>query len=401
MDLMIVRKLCRDLPHGSSSRTLRVPQSKKEHMAADPRRARAEADAAALLYTHHYQRVYGYCLYKLGNREEAEDAAQTAFLHALRGLRRGVVPVAEANWLLTIAKNVCLAGYRTNGRRRRLEVLSDPQALADVPGVREEAGESLLGLEAALARIPEQQRRAILLREWRGLPYREIAEEMGLTLAAVETLIFRARRSLAEILGEERGPRRRLAGFFDLGGLATVAKSLLGGASTVKVAAGVVAVTASLAVGPAVAPGDGLRPATPAVPPPVQAVPPAPAARPDPPSARPLAARGADERKSTARPDRSKPRPAPRSEATSKPPQAAAAAEKAPGPEAPVKTVTPPVGEVVGTTNATLDDAVETVSGTVDGVVEETGLPLPQVGAVTDELLDDVDAIVDVLPPLP
>jgi hypothetical protein len=44
---------------------------------------------------------------------------------------------------------------------------------------------------------------------------------------------------------------------------------------------------------------------------------------------------------------------------------------------------------------------VETVSGTVDGVVEETGLPLPEVGEVTDDLTDEVDAIVDVLPPLP
>ncbi len=375
-------------------------------MAADPSRAKAEADAAARLYAHHYQRVYGYCLYKLGNREEAEDAAQTAFLHALRGLRRGVVPVAEANWLLTIAKNVCLAGYRTNGRRRRLEVLSDPQILAEVPVVYEEDGESLVGLEAALARIPEQQRRAILLREWRGLPYREIAEEMGLSLAAVETLIFRARRSLAEILAEERvGPRRRLASVLDLGGLATLAKSLLGGAATVKVAAGVVAVTASLVVGPSAAPDEDLRPASPTVSAPVRVVPAAPTARPDPPVARSFPARGADERKPTVRPDRSKRRPAAETEAQPKP-RASATAEKAPEPEAAVTTATSAVGEVVGGTTNTVGAVVETASGmvgrvvettagTVDGVVEETGLPLPEVGGITDDLTDDVDAIAD------
>jgi RNA polymerase sigma-70 factor, ECF subfamily len=386
-------------------------------MAADPSRAKAEADAAARLYAHHYQRVYGYCLYKLGSREEAEDAAQTAFLHALRGLRRGVVPVAEANWLLTIAKNVCLAGYRTNGRRRRLEVLSDPQTLAEVPVAREEDGESLVGLEAALARIPEQQRRAILLREWRGLPYREIAEEMGLSLAAVETLIFRARRSLAEILAEERvGPRRRLASVFDLGGLATLAKSLLGGAATVKVAAGVVAVTASLVVGPSAAQDEDLRPASPMVSAPARVVPAAPTARPDPPVARSFPARGADERKPTLRPDRSKRRPAAETEAQPKH-RASATAGKAPEPEAPVKTATSAVGEVVGgttntvgavvetasgtvggvveTTSDTVDGVVETTAGTVDGVVEETGLPLPEVGGITDDLTDDVAAIAD------
>jgi RNA polymerase sigma-70 factor (ECF subfamily) len=368
-------------------------------MAADPTRARAEADAAAGLYARHYERIYGYCLYKLGSREEAEDAAQTAFLHALRGLRRGVVPVAEANWLITIAKNVCLAGYRTNGRRRRLEVLSDPQDLAEVPALDDEAGGSLVALEAALARIPEQQRRAILLREWRGLPYREIAEEMGLSLAAVETLIFRARRSLAEILGEERDvPRRRLAGVFDLGGLATVAKSLLGGASAVKVAAGVVAVTASLVVGPALAPGDEPRPASPAVPPPVRPAP--PAARPDVPVSRPLPARRADERNATSRPKGSKRQESPRAEATPEPPRAPGPVEKSPEPETPATTVTAPVGEVVGTTTNTVDDVVETVSGTVDGVVEETGLPLPEVGEITNDLPDDVEAIVEALPPV-
>ena len=45
--------------------------------------------------------------------------------------------------------------------------------------------------------MPEQQRRAILLREWQGLSYREVAKELDVSQAAVETLIFRARRSLA------------------------------------------------------------------------------------------------------------------------------------------------------------------------------------------------------------
>ncbi|MGH3007130.1 MAG: sigma-70 family RNA polymerase sigma factor [Gaiellaceae bacterium] len=376
-------------------------------MAADPTRARAEADAAAGLYARHYERVYGYCLYKLGTREEAEDAAQTAFLYALRGLRRGVVPVAELNWLLTIAKNVCLAGYRTRGRRRRLEVLSDPQALAEAPAVHEEAGESLLGLETALARIPEHQRRAIVLREWHGLSYREIAEEMGLTLAAVETLIFRARRSLAEILGEEReGPRRRLAGVFDLGGLAAAAKSLLGGASGLKVAVGAAAVTTALVAGPSVAPSEELRPAPPAR----QAVPTAPVVRPDPPVARPLPARDADERRQAARADRSD-RPAARG-AEAKPSPATAPAERTPEAETPLlEAATTSVGGVVGATTDTLDGVVETASGTVDGVVEtasgtvdgvvdETGLPLPEIGPVTDDLTDQVGELVDVLPPL-
>ncbi len=59
-------------------------------------------------------------------------------------------------------------------------------------------------LREALAALPESQRSALLLREWRGLSYREIAAELCTTESAVETLIFRARRSLTERLKTTR-----------------------------------------------------------------------------------------------------------------------------------------------------------------------------------------------------
>jgi RNA polymerase sigma-70 factor (ECF subfamily) len=363
-------------------------------MAADPTRARAEADAAGLLYARHYDRVYGYCLYKLGSREEAEDAAQTAFLHAVRALRRGVVPATEANWLLTIAKNVCLERYRTRGRRRRLEVLSEPQALASVAATAAEAGDSRLRLEEALTRIPEQQRRAILLREWRGLSYREVAEELGISVAAVETLIFRARRSLAEILDDERPRSRRgLIGVFDLGGLSAAVKSLLGGASVAKLAAGLTALTAAaLVAGPSLAPPA--EPEPPVAPP--EAAAPALAA-PDRPVVRPLAERDPDGRTRTPRSGASGGSNSggsrPKSGPTNEP------AERAP--VAPVvQAATGAVEETVETTTETVTGAVETVSGTVDGLVEETGLPLPDVGGVTGDLDEGVDGVVEGLVPL-
>lgn len=367
-------------------------------MAADPRRAPAGDEAASLLYARHYERVYGYCLYKLGSREEAEDAAQTAFLYALRGLRRGVVPVVELNWLLTIAKNVCLAGYRTRGRRRRLEVLSDPQVLADAASVDDASDASVLRLEEALARIPEQQRRAILLREWRGLSYREIAEELGLTLAAVETLIFRARRSLAEVLGEEsKGSRRRLTGILDLGGLAAAAKSVLGGASAVKVAAGVAAVTAALVAGPAAAPPDDARPLSSVSPP----APAEPAAGPEPLVPRAVPALEEAGRRAAARP---KPGEARRAGNAARPKSRRATPSAAPAPATPEPAPAP--GEIVGgttesvegavdTASGTVEGAVETVAGTVDSVADEAGIPLPEVGGATDDLTDDVGGIVD------
>jgi RNA polymerase sigma-70 factor, ECF subfamily len=217
-------------------------------LVANPNRARATepaAESAGDLYERYYDRIYGYCLYQLGSREEAEDVAQTTFMWAFRGLRRGIVPRAEASWLFTIAQNACRARHRTRGRRRDREVLSDPVVLADMSPAREVETDDLMGLEEALARMPELQRRAILLREWRGFSYKEIAEELELSGAAVETLIFRARRSLAELLAGKPAPKRSRALAFDFGSIAAALKSLFGAGSAAKVAAGVAAIVAA------------------------------------------------------------------------------------------------------------------------------------------------------------
>ena len=104
--------------------------------------------------------------------------------------------------------------------------------------------------------MPEQQRRALLLREWQGLSYREIAEEMRLTQAAVETLLFRARRSLADALtaapGKTRGRGRpRLSGSFGPG-LAALKSLLVGGGVKVAATAATVAATSVVASTPVV-----------------------------------------------------------------------------------------------------------------------------------------------------
>jgi hypothetical protein len=105
-----------------------------------------------------------------------------------------------------------------------------------------------MGLEDALARMPELQRRAILLREWRGMSYKEIAAELELSGAAVETLIFRARRSLAELLAGRPTPKRARKYAIDLGSFFAGLKSFFGAGSAAKVVAGVAAVAAATTV---------------------------------------------------------------------------------------------------------------------------------------------------------
>ena len=219
---------------------------------------------AASLYERYYDRVYGYCLYKLGSREEAEDATQTTFLLVLRALERGVVPRLEANWLFTIAQNACRCRARTRGRGREHEVLSDPQVLQEVAPGRNGAREELLGLDEALADMPDLQRRALILREWRGCSYREIAQQLGLTGSAVETLIFRARRSLAQRLEHQTLPSKRRTGTLalDLAPLASALKSLLGIGSGAKVAGIAASTAAVVCIGLGGVAGDTARPAS-------------------------------------------------------------------------------------------------------------------------------------------
>ena len=221
-----------------------------------PRRAAPEADATRDLYERYARQIYSYCLHQLGNREEAEDATQSTFLNAFRGFKRGVDPEFESAWLYKIAQNVCLTRQRSSSRRRKIETPGDLEAMQDYVPAHQADSDELIRLPEALDAMPEQQRRALLLREWQGLSYKEIGEELDLSQAAVETLLFRARRSLAAGLSEEQ-PLKKAAGIAkrlgagDLGSILSVVKSLaLTGGIKVATAVATVAATSVVAATP-------------------------------------------------------------------------------------------------------------------------------------------------------
>ena len=196
------------------------------------------------LYRSHASRILGYCLRRLRSREEAEDAVQQTFLNAYRGLRRGTIPRSETAWLFKIAENVCRERRRAAWRRGRVETVEGPEGIETLAAAPDPEYVELDGLADALAALPPNQQRAILLREWQGLSYREIAAELDLTQSAVETLLFRARRSLAQKLD-----RSRIRDVGSFGSLAAWLKSLLGGAAA-KVAATAVVVAAVAVTAP-------------------------------------------------------------------------------------------------------------------------------------------------------
>jgi RNA polymerase sigma factor (sigma-70 family) len=148
------------------------------------------------LYRRHRRDVYGAVLRDVRDPDEAEDVTQIAFLNAFRAIRRGEEPEKPRAWLVTIARNVVRRRYRALATRPQ-EVALDPELapdLVDLDGPT--AGE----IAAAIRRLPPNQRAVILLREIQGRSYAEIAEELDLSLPAVETLIFRARGNLSEEL---------------------------------------------------------------------------------------------------------------------------------------------------------------------------------------------------------
>src|SRR3954449_13235213 len=103
--------------------------------------APAEAEFTRALYEQYANQIFRYCLHQLGSREEAEDAVQSTFLNAFRGIKRGIVPELESAWLFKIAHNVCLSRRRSTWRRGRIEAPTDfdvVEELAPAPSRRDE-----------------------------------------------------------------------------------------------------------------------------------------------------------------------------------------------------------------------------------------------------------------------
>ena len=162
-----------------------------------PRRLRRPAGAQIdQLYRRYAEEVFRYSVAVLRSRADAEDVVQTVFVRALRALERGERVAKPHNWLIKIAHNECRRLLAS--RRVHAEL---PEELAAEPAERGRAEE----LRGALDALPAQQRQALVLRELKGRSYAEIAARLDLSVSAVETLLFRARRSLREQLDAALG----------------------------------------------------------------------------------------------------------------------------------------------------------------------------------------------------
>ena len=150
------------------------------------------------LYEKHAADVYRYALVVLRNQADAEDVTQTTFMNAYRAFERGERPRAPQNWLIAIAHNVCRQRFRQSQRRPNEVELNEELAESIV----DDDPISAEDIRRALGHLAFNQRAALVMRELEGRSYQEIAEILDVSVSAVETLIFRARRALREQLEE-------------------------------------------------------------------------------------------------------------------------------------------------------------------------------------------------------
>lgn len=149
------------------------------------------------MYRRHVGDVYRYALAVMRNPADAEDVTQTTFLNAYRAyVEKGNRPDKPQNWLISIAHNVCRQRFRQSARRPTEVSFHDDLADAIVD-VEAPSGEDI---RRALSQLAFNQRAALVMRELEGRSYSEIADILKLSVSAVETLIFRARRALREQL---------------------------------------------------------------------------------------------------------------------------------------------------------------------------------------------------------
>lgn len=159
--------------------------------------AAGDADAFAVVYDRHAPALERYCRGILLSSQDAEDAAQSAMLAALRTLPERPAKLNLRAWLFRVAHNEAISLLR--GRRRHEQL--DPAALRTGEGHLAEVVElrtRLRDILADLRSLSERQRGALVMREMCGLSYGEIAGAIGGSEASAMQTVFEARSALAQ-----------------------------------------------------------------------------------------------------------------------------------------------------------------------------------------------------------
>jgi RNA polymerase sigma-70 factor (ECF subfamily) len=177
-----------------------------------------DADSFNQLILRWERPIYALAYRTIGREEDARDVCQETFLRAFRALPGFRGQAKFSSWLYRIALNLCRDWIR---RERRTGFVQAPEDvdLMDVAAAAEPSetiedlvarNDQVRAVERAMALLPDDQRTAIILKEYHGLTFQEIADLLGCPLSTVKTRLYQGlavlRRELAKSEGTPKGP---------------------------------------------------------------------------------------------------------------------------------------------------------------------------------------------------
>ena len=160
-------------------------------------------DAAAFdeLMRRYKHPVVNFVFRMLGNAHDADDVAQDVFVRLYQNLDTYRPNMTFSTWLFALARHAAIDRLRWRARHRAEPIESVPEIVAS-SGTAEDVNAREIGDEiaAAVAKLPEDQRTAIVLSEYHGMSYAEIAGVMRCSEKSVESHLYRARQTLRSAL---------------------------------------------------------------------------------------------------------------------------------------------------------------------------------------------------------
>jgi RNA polymerase sigma-70 factor (ECF subfamily) len=213
--------------HGSSGHALGPRPSAEQERALVGAAQQGDRDALATLLRLHEAQIYATCVRMLGDREQARDLTQDTMVRLIEALHGFDGRARFATWMTRIAMNVCLSHLRKQRLRRHASLDGSPtpgdsgtsqpraatleQSREPAGGSRIESDEQAARLSEALGAIDPEARAILILRDMRGLDYKQIAETLEVALGTVKSRIFRARAALREAMERLESPEASVA----------------------------------------------------------------------------------------------------------------------------------------------------------------------------------------------
>ena len=161
-----------------------------------------DTGAYSMLVARYRDRLGRYAVHMIGNREDAEEALQDAFVRAYRSLARCNNPARFGAWLYGILVNRCRTTGARTARRRRMFVHDDNALIGATHADQSERVEWADVVGRALAKLTPECREAFLLKHVEDLEYEDMAELTGVGISALKMRVKRAREQLQRFLKE-------------------------------------------------------------------------------------------------------------------------------------------------------------------------------------------------------